>query len=49
MKYSNFFASAERVDETGKRENGRSLCKEVKKERGCKLLKRTEESHRLKY
>ena len=38
----------ERVDETGKRENGRSRVKK-RKGRGCKLLKRTEESRRLKY
>ena len=32
MKYSNFFASAERVNETGKRENDRSRCKEAKRD-----------------
>ena len=43
------FSMTERVDETGKRENGRSRVERSEKGRGCKLLMRTEESHRLKY
>ena len=45
---SNIFGTAKRVDETGKRENGRSRVKRRKGTR-LQLLKRTEESHRLKY